>query len=211
VVLGDFTEDARALVLKLRADARFSSVSVLGHSEGGLLGLELAQTTPVDALVLVSTAGRPLAAVLREQLAAKVDSATLTAFDQGLVAVRAGRKPTEVPTTLEPLFNEHTFAFLRSAMDVDPKPLVASARATRLAVVQGDMDMQVSVDDDARNLANAFPQARLAIVPGMAHTLKMEKERAALQPSYFDPKVPVALPLVDVVADSIKGAIPKSP
>ena len=51
LVLADFTEDARALVLKLRADARFSSVSVLGHSEGGVIALQLTQSTPLDALI----------------------------------------------------------------------------------------------------------------------------------------------------------------
>ena len=113
VVLGDFTEDARALVAKLRADARFSSVAVLGHSEGGLIALELAQLTPVDALVLVSTAGRPLSVVLHEQLSEKVDAATMKAFEEGLAAIRAGNKPADVPKALVPLLNEQLAAFLR--------------------------------------------------------------------------------------------------
>jgi pimeloyl-ACP methyl ester carboxylesterase len=203
VVLGDFIEDARALVAKLRADARFSSVAVLGHSEGGLIGLELAQSTPVDALVLVSTAGRPLAAVLHEQLSPKVDAATMKAFEEGLAAIRAGNKLTDAPQALAPLLNDQVAVFLRSAMDIDPQPLVASAKAKRLAVIQGDLDMQVGVDD-ARKLAAAAPRAQLTLVPGMAHTLKIEKERAALQPSYFDPKLPLASALVDAVVLAVK-------
>ncbi len=93
IVLGDFTEDARAIVLALKGDARFSSVSVLGHSEGGLHGLELTQTTPIFALVLVAAPGRPIGVVIREQHARQVDAPTLQAIDQAFIAVRAGTKP----------------------------------------------------------------------------------------------------------------------
>jgi pimeloyl-ACP methyl ester carboxylesterase len=206
IVLADFTEDARALVAKLGADPRFSSVSLLGHSEGGVIGLELAQLTPLNALVLVGTPGRPLAVVLHEQLSRKVDAATLQAFDRGVSAIRSGTPATNVPKELAPLLDEHIAAFLRSWMDVDPPTLVPSVKAARVAIVQGDMDMQISVDDDARKLAavGSAPRTELTIVPGMAHTLKIEKERTTQQASYFDSKVPLAPALVDVVAQSVK-------
>jgi pimeloyl-ACP methyl ester carboxylesterase len=199
MVLGDFTEDARAVVLALRGDARFSSVSVVGHSEGGLLGLELTQSTPVAALVLVATPGRSMGAVLREQLARQLDGPTMQLVDAAFASIRAGNKPQGVPPSLAPLFNDNVLAYLRSAIDENPLPLVATAKAARVAVVQGDMDMQVSVGDDAKKLAGARKKVELTIVPGMAHTLKIEAERKLPQPSYFDPKMPVAPGLVDAV------------
>jgi len=217
MVLGDFTEDARAIVLALQGDARFSSVSVLGHFEGGLLGLELTQSTPVAALILVATAGRSMGVVVREQLARQLDASTMQTVDAALAAVRAGTKPKGLPNTIAPLFNDNVLAYLRSVIDVNPIPLVATSKARRIEIIQGDMDMQVSVDDDARKLAAAapagasealprrglHPNAQLTIVPGMAHTLKIEKERKLPQPSYFDPAMPLAAPLVDAVAASI--------
>ncbi len=174
-----------------------------------MIGLELAQTTPVKALVLLGTPGRPLAVVLREQLSSKISPEALQAFDRGIVAIRNGTAATDVPKELAPLLDPHVAAFLRSAMDVDPPTLVASAKTAHVAIVQGDMDMQVSVDDDARRLAAASPapRTRLTVVPGMAHTLKGEKERTTPQPSYFDPKIPLAPRVVDAVVEAMAAPV----
>ena len=72
-----------------------------------------------------------------------------------------------------------------------------------MAVIQGDLDIQVSVDD-AHKLAAASPAVQLTLVPGMAHTLKVEKDRSALQPSYFDPKLPPRERVVDAVVLAVK-------
>jgi hypothetical protein len=68
------------------------------------------------------------------------------------------------------------------------------------------MDMQVSVEEDARKLARVAPAARLAILPNMAHTLK--DERTELQPSYFDPTISLARGVVDAVASLCQGPTP---
>ena len=54
-------------------------------------------------------------------------------------------------------------------------------------IVQGTTDLQVSVAD-AQALSAAAPAARLVIVPGMNHVLKMAGGDLAQQmPSYSDP------------------------
>jgi pimeloyl-ACP methyl ester carboxylesterase len=199
MVLGDFTEDARAIALSLQGDARFSSVSVFGHSEGGLIGLELTQSTAVATLMLASTPGRTMAAVLREQLARQLDAPTMKAVDGAVADVRAGKASTGLPKEIAPLFDARLVSFLRSEIDLNPTSLAKTSKAGRIAILQGDMDMQVSVDDDAKKLAFAVPKAQLTIVPGMAHTLKMESAKKLPQPSYFDPTVPLAAPLVDAI------------
>src|SRR5581483_6873257 len=77
VTLDDFVDDAAALVTRLRSDPRMGSVTLVGHSEGGVIALRVAQRMPVDGLVLVATPGRTMATVLREQLARQADAATL--------------------------------------------------------------------------------------------------------------------------------------
>jgi hypothetical protein len=165
----------------------------------------------------VATAGRSMGVVVREQLARQLDASTMQTVDAALAAVRAGTKPKGLPKTIAPLFNDNVLAYLRSVIDVNPIPFVATSKARRIEIIQGDMDMQVSVDDDARKLAAAVPdgtsdtlprrglhpKAQLTIVTGMAHTLKIEKERKLPQPSYLDPAMPLAAPLVDAVAASI--------
>ncbi|MGC3978042.1 MAG: hypothetical protein QM751_07280 [Paludibacteraceae bacterium] len=99
----DMAGDAAAFLPKLANRNRFSKVSLVGHSEGGLLALLVAGGTKVDNLVLVSTGGRPLRAIVREQLAAKLDAPTMTDVDRLLGDIAAGRPLERVPPPLAPL------------------------------------------------------------------------------------------------------------
>lgn len=200
LTLGVFVEDARAFVAKLRADGRFSRVLVAGHSEGGVIALELAQATPLDGLALVATPGRPLGAVLHEQLARKLPADLAKEADRLLAAVRAGAPLERVPPPLAPLFHASIVPFLRSQLDLDPTSLASTAHATRVLVAQGDNDLQVSVDD-ARALAHASPRARLLVLPGVTHVLKDDAARAPTQPSYVDPTMPLPVALVAAMVD----------
>jgi pimeloyl-ACP methyl ester carboxylesterase len=200
LTLGAFVEDARAFVARLRGDARFSRVLVAGHSEGGVIALELAQATPVDGLALVATPGRPLGAVLHDQLARRLPSDLAKEADRLLAAVRAGAPLERVPAPLAPLFHASIVPFLRSQLDLDPASLARSVQAPRVLVAQGDNDLQVTVDD-ARALAGANPRARLLVLPGVTHVLKDDAATAATQPSYVDPTRPLSAALVDAMVD----------
>src|ERR1700730_8066057 len=52
----DYVDDAAALVNYLRESGKFSKVIVVGHSEGGLVGILTTRRVPVDRLVLLVTA-----------------------------------------------------------------------------------------------------------------------------------------------------------
>src|SRR5882757_10397985 len=54
----DFVADAVALVNYLRSGGKFSRIVVVGHSEGGLVGILTARRVPIDRLVLLVTAAR---------------------------------------------------------------------------------------------------------------------------------------------------------
>jgi hypothetical protein len=195
--IGDYVEDAAALVAALRADARFGRVVVAGHSEGGLVALLLAQKTPVDGLALIATGGRPLSAILRAQLASKVDKPVLADVDRILAALRKGAPVGPVPSPLEPIFRPSVLPFLRSELDVDP---VALFRATKVpaVIVQGETDAQVT-PADARLLAAARRDARLVLLPATNHVLKVEPSSALPQASYTDPARPLAPGVVQAV------------
>src|SRR5581483_5722800 len=49
----DFVDDAVSLVNYLRSSGKFSKVIVIGHSEGGLVGILTARRVPVDRLILL--------------------------------------------------------------------------------------------------------------------------------------------------------------
>src|SRR5574341_470575 len=98
LTLEDFAADARAAAESLARDARFSSVVLLGHSEGSALAFIAARAgPPVAGVISVSGLGRPLGVVMREQLARQFDSATLVRYDSAMGQYLRGETPKDVP------------------------------------------------------------------------------------------------------------------
>ena len=80
------------------------------------------------------------------------------------------------------------------------------SREAPVLILQGDNDLQVSVQD-ARLLAAARPGARLVIVPGMNHVLKdAPTDRAGNIATYADPNRPLAPELAAAIVAFVKSA-----
>ena len=171
-----FVEDVRAWVRLLAADARFDRIVLLGHSEGALVvSLAAAGVPKVAGVVTVAGMGRPLGAVLREQLGdpQRLPAAMFPAVDSAVTALETGRPlPASLPPVLrQGLFPPSVEAYLRSVVTRDPVAAVAALRVPVL-VVQGTTDVQVSVGD-ARALAGARASGvELVVVEGVNHVLK---------------------------------------
>jgi alpha-beta hydrolase superfamily lysophospholipase len=187
-----FTGDATAAYqfLRVQPGVAASKVAVCGHSEGGLIALAVAHdlsSTPDEpaALVLLSTAGRPLGEVLHEQLAAKLPSQTdpdtakaLLAFsDRATAELSAGKPlPPDVPRALLGLYGPSTPKYLGAVLPLDPAKL-AAAYDRNVLIVNGIDDTQVSPKLDATRLRDAFERRRtgsvkLVLVPQASHNYK---------------------------------------
>jgi pimeloyl-ACP methyl ester carboxylesterase len=201
MTVDDSVDDTMAFLPKLRDKARFGKVSLVGHSEGGLLAMLVAAKEPVDALVLVSTAGRPLRAIVREQLAAKLDAAAMKEVDRLFADLAAGKPLERVPEGLEVLFNPAVTTYLKSEMDIDP---VAKLKAlkTPVTVIQGETDAQVP-PGDAKLLGKARPNVKVVMLPNVNHLLKTETTNTLPQASYTDPSRPVVPGAIDAIASGI--------
>ncbi len=202
--IDNYVADAVAWVAHARADQRFSKVTVIGHSEGGLVALLTANKTALDGLVLLSTAGRPLWQVLHEQLARQFQGDKLAELDLILAALRDGKAVKSYPPELAALFRPSVERFLRSELATDPVTLLAKLTEP-VTIVQGETDVQVSVED-ARRLATARKDKalRLVLLPHINHVLKDEAERALPQSCYHDAKRPLGAGVADAV---VKGVV----
>ena len=207
VTIPDYVADVHAWVASLRKRTGARCVWLIGHSEGGLVAMAAAQDDPdVCGLVLVATAGRPMSAVLRDQLKANPANAPL--LDGALGAIDALEHGRRVDTAglhpaLQALFAPQVQGFLISAFSYDPAGLLKAYRKPVL-VVQGQRDLQVS-ETDARLLQQAAQQSTLVLLPGVNHVLKAvasDDPRANLA-TYGDP----ALPLAPEVGQSIAAFI----
>jgi pimeloyl-ACP methyl ester carboxylesterase len=209
VDIADYAADTHGWVTVMRSRLGVACVWLLGHSEGGLIALVAArQPEGICGLVLAATAGRPLAAVLRDQLRANPANAPL--LDQALAAVDALEAGRRVDTAgLHPallgLFRPSVQGFMISVMSCDPATLLRGWQGPAL-ILQGESDLQVGVAD-ARLLAAADPRARLVLLPRVNHVLKVvaSDDVAANRAAYADPGLPLAPGIVAAIAGFVKA------
>ncbi|BBK36931.1 alpha/beta hydrolase [Allostella sp. ATCC 35155] len=209
VTIADYVADTRSWIAAIRARTGAGCVWLLGHSEGGLVALATAagRRDPICGLVLLATAGRPLGAVLRDQLRANPANAPiLEAADAAITRLAAGGRNdvADLPAGLRPLFASAVQGFLASAFAADPADLIRRADGPIL-ILQGGRDIQIG-EVDARRLADAAPQARLVLLPEVNHVLKRVAtvDRAANLAAYGDPDRPLAPGVVEAIADFVR-------
>lgn len=208
VTVADYAADAHAWIEAARKATGRRCVWLLGHSEGGLVALAAAQDAKhVCGVVLIAAMGRPMGAILREQFAANPANAPILAPALAMIGEwEAGRTvdPATMPAPLGAIFPASVQPYLIDTFRYDPPALAAKLRVPML-VMQGDRDVQVK-PADAQALAKANPGARLAMIPGMTHVLRLaaDDSRAASVATYGDASLPVAPALVDAIAAFVK-------
>ena len=200
----DYVHDAEGWIDWLRQDARFSSITVIGHSEGSLIGMIAAREARADRFVSIAGAGRPAQAILRDQLHDNLPAWLQPEADSELDAIVAGRRVENVPAPLAALFRPSVQPYLMSWFAFDPAREIGRLTIPVL-VACGTSDIQVA-PSEAQLLAQAAPNARQLTVPDMNHVLKVVPAGdIELQGrSYTDPTLPVAPALIDGVAAFIR-------
>ncbi|WP_437601355.1 alpha/beta hydrolase [Sorangium sp. So ce590] len=197
-------DDAGLWVKALRDDGRFTTITVVGHSEGSLLGMLVAQAAEIDGYVSIAGAGLPIGDVLRAQLAGLPDEDREKGYAI-LDRLEKGELVEDVPQTelFLSLFRPSVQPYIISWMKLDPAVELKAVTAPVL-LLQGTTDIQVQVQD-AERLAGARPDAELVLIEGMSHTLKEATlSNASQNAAYTDPNLPV----VPRVLDEIEAFLP---
>lgn len=208
VTIEDYASDTHSWIGEIRKRTGAKCVWVLGHSEGGLVALVSAQNAnDICGLVLVSSPGRKMGTIIREQLQANPGNKPI--LPQALAALsslEAGKlvDASTIPAPLMVLFSPKVQPFLMNMLKQDPAALAAHTKVPML-VVQGDNDLQVALAD-ANALHAAQPKSELVVVAGMNHVLKdvPPSDTKANFGAYADPSLPVDTKLVDSVAEFVK-------
>ncbi len=202
---GTLVHDAALWIAKLRNDFRFTTITVIGHSEGSLIGMLAARAGRADGFVSIAGPGRPAGDVIREQLRAQLANAPalLKASEAILASLEAGRTTAEVPAGLGALFRASVQPYMISWMAYAPAAELARVTVPRL-IIQGTTDVQVPVTD-AQALKAAAPAAELRVIDGMNHVLKTVTDQARQPASYVDPTLPLAADLGPAVVAFVRG------
>ncbi|MET3878138.1 alpha/beta hydrolase [Chitinophaga sp. OAE865] len=169
--LDDYTDDAVTWIDHLqRNTARFKSVTVVGHSEGALIGLMAAGRRSFNSLVSLSGPGECMDKLLLAQLKPMLADSLYDAVTVTLNELRQGRDPQQVPAALSTIFNPSLYAFWKSTFHYDPCALLPAVKMPFL-VIGGTSDTQVP-PVQADILHNCKPGSQLLMITGMTHTLK---------------------------------------
>jgi pimeloyl-ACP methyl ester carboxylesterase len=201
-----YVDDAGAWITRLKNDPRFSSVFVIGHSEGSLIGMLAARAAGAHGFISIAGTARPAADLIRAQLAGKLPDDLAAASERTLKELVAGRTVDDPPVALAALYRPSVQPYLISWFRHDPAAEIARMEMPVL-IVQGTTDIQVPVED-ARARAKAGKGAKLAIIEGMNHVLKLVGEdKAAQVASYGRNDLPIAPKLVDAVVEFIGSVV----
>lgn len=194
-----YIDDARGWLHQLQTDSDFSGVSLLGHSEGSLIGMIAAAPEEASSFISVSGLAKRASDVLREQLSAVLSGELWEESERILSELEAGRTVDSVSLELYPLFRPSVQPYLISWFRYLPTEEIARLQMPVL-IAQGTTDMQVSIEE-AGELHAAKQESQLLFVEGMNHVLKLvPADPAAQEASYSDPTLPVAPALVEGVS-----------
>jgi alpha-beta hydrolase superfamily lysophospholipase len=195
----DYVDDAVALVTYLRNSGKFSSVALVGHSEGGLVAILAARRVPVDRLVLLATAARRQGDLLKAQLERTLPPETLAPIAKAIDAIMAGQivdplpPGLSIPPSMQP--------GIASAFTEDPIDPLKKIDAPTL-IVGGGRDRQVARLDFIA-LGAASPTAKTLWLAEMNHVLVDVADEADDLKAYNEAERPLDPALIDTVADFV--------
>lgn len=195
-----YIDDALGFIRLLQTEGKYTSITVIGHSEGSLIGMIAAQKAGVQGFVSLAGAGFPAGQILRKQLGKQLPPTVMQECEKLLGELEAGKTTsTTPPMMLASLFRPNVQPYMISWLRYDPREEIKRLNCPAL-ILQGMTDIQISVED-AQSLAAANPKASMILVNGMNHVLKAVssdmKEQVA---SYSNPMLPVVPALVDGIA-----------
>jgi pimeloyl-ACP methyl ester carboxylesterase len=198
-----YIDDAAAWADKLAGDSRFTKVIIAGHSEGSLIGMVAAQRSKaVKGYISIAGCGSPAYEILEEQL--KSQPAWIQEQSASICKeLREGRTVKEVPYYLMSLYRKSVQPYLISWFAYNPAEEVAKLDIPVL-ILQGDMDIQVGVDE-AEKLHASQPHSELHIIKEMNHILKHcnTMQQMAQLATYRDANLPLKAELVRLIVEFI--------
>ncbi len=201
LVFENYTEDVKSWINFLKLDKRFTHLTVIGHSEGSLIGMIAG--AKANKFVSIAGAGESADKLIKSQIASKsnkqLEDMTFPIID----SLKSGNKVNKVDPLLNSLFRPSIQPYLISWFKYDPQTEIKKITVPIL-ILQGNNDMQVSVKD-AESLAQANKNSQLAIIDKMNHIMKIiDGDKQANMESYNNETLPISEVLIEKIVSFIK-------
>ena len=196
--------DVENIVTDLQDTLGFKNIYLIGHSEGSLIGMVVAQRKKVNGYISLAGMGRPFDTVIEEQLNTQnfpdsIKTKATYIFDK----LKKGKLVNDIPASLEIIFTKSIQPYLISLLKYAPEQQIKNVTCPVL-ILQGSCDIQIT-EEDAKKLHNANRISSLEIIPGMTHTLKNAGQNCADQnKTYSDSSLPLDPDLKKLVSGFIQ-------
>ena len=197
----DFIDDAKAVIKRFSKLPNYSSLYIIGHSQGSLVGMIAAQEK-ADGFISIAGAGQTIDSLIVEQIGRQMpglEESARTAFNE----LRANGKVKDYNQGLASLFKKSIQPFMFSWMKYDPQQEIKKLEMPVL-IINGDNDLQVNTNE-AEKLKAAKPDAELIIIENMNHIYRIidKNDDIANQKSYNEPQRPISNEMVEQISNFI--------
>jgi pimeloyl-ACP methyl ester carboxylesterase len=205
LVFEDYIKDAEKIFDYLHDTLGFKDIYFLGHSEGSLIGMIASQKKKVKGFVSIAGAGRPIDAIIEQQLSNQpLPDSLKNKISFIFNELKKGKEVNDVPSSLNSLFRKSIQPYMISWLRYSPAPEIKKLNCPVL-ILQGTCDVQVKIED-AENLHSANKNSTLDTIPLMTHTLKNAEAdcKDENNKTYTDASLPLNKELVNAIVNFIK-------
>ena len=196
----DLVKDVTIAINNFQDDNRFSSIHLIGHSQGSLVGM-LAVSEYVDGYISLAGPGTTIDKSLIRQLTAQnKDMGKVT--EAHIKELMETDTIKEVNIMLMALFAPQNQKYLKEWILIDPTEEIQKLEIP-VMIINGDADLQVTIED-ANRLKQAKQDAQLVIIKKMNHMLKTVHDASENQQSYYNADFPLSEDLITTISEFIK-------
>lgn len=198
----DFVTDVSTALDHFISTNAYKNISVLGHSQGSLVGM-IAAKDKADAFISVAGAAHPIDSIIVDQIAGQMPGLKEN-VQQSFKDMRETGSSKNYNPMLEMVFRPSVQPFILSWMQYNPQEEIKELDMPVL-LINGSNDLQVQ-EEQAELLKKANPEAKLVILDKMNHVFrKIEGDDLENSKSYNDAGLPLHPELVPLIANFINS------
>ncbi|MEG9328109.1 alpha/beta hydrolase [Salinimicrobium catena] len=198
----DFITDVSTALEHFKNADAYKNISVLGHSQGSLVGM-IAAKDKADAFISIAGAAHPIDSIIVDQIAGQMPGLKEN-VQQSFKDMRETGSSRNYNPMLEMVFRPSVQPFILSWMQYDPQKEIQELDIPVL-LINGSNDLQVQ-EEQAELLKKSKPEAELVILEKMNHVFrKIEGDDLENSKSYNDAGLPLHPELVPVITNFINS------
>ncbi len=201
ISFNDFVADIKLILNHFKSDERFSDITLIGHSQGSLIGM-LASANNTDKFVSLAGPSESIDKTMTNQIRKQNGDSIANIVGSHFKELKSTGKVEKVDPNLMAIFNPINQKFFSSWMAYEPTEEILKVNIP-IVIINGTKDLQV-FESDANKLYEAKPNSSLKIIKNMNHMLKTITQDADNLKSYSSPDFQLSEELVNVITEFIK-------